>query len=121
MSDVDNPPKVLAVTSSNANEGKTTIAMALATSAAQSQLRALLIDADLRHAAASRYFGAAGRVGLVDYLVEGAKLSDAIVRDDRFGLFVLPSGCKTQNPGDLLDSDRFKALIAELRRQFDLG
>ena len=33
---------------------------------------------------------------------------------------MLPSGSKTQNPPDLLGSDRFKALVAALRQRFDL-
>jgi capsular exopolysaccharide synthesis family protein len=120
MSDVDNPPKVLAVTSSVPGEGKSTIAMTLAASAAQSGQRALLIDGDLRHPSASRYFKTDKSPGLVDYLVGGADLERIIVWDERLRLWFLPTGTKTQNPPDLLGSERFRALIATLKERFDL-
>jgi exopolysaccharide transport family protein len=120
MSDVDNPPKVLAVTSTIPGEGKTTIAMTLAVSAAQSGQRALLIDGDLRHCSASRWFECDEGPGLVDYLVSGADLERIVVWNDKLRHWILPSGSKTQNPPDLLGSDRFKALIATLRERFDL-
>ena len=120
MSDVDRPPRVLQVTSTLPGEGKTTIAMTIATSAAQSGLKTLIVDADLRHPSASRYFKAEKRVGLVDYLVGAAELKDALVFNEELHLFVLPAGAKTQNPPDLLGSERFKALIETLKGQFEL-
>ena len=53
MTDVDDPPKVILVTSTMPNEGKTTIALSLAVSAATAGLKVLLIDADLRHTSAT--------------------------------------------------------------------
>jgi exopolysaccharide transport family protein len=120
MSDVDNPPKVVAVTSTIPREGKTTIAMTMAASAAQSGLKALLIDGDLRHPSASRYFESEKSRGLVDYLVSDADLEQILIWNDKLRHWFLPSGSKTQNPPDLLASDRFKALIASLRERFDL-
>ena len=120
MSDVDNPPKVVAVTSTIPREGKSTIAMTMAASAAQSGLKALLIDADLRHPSASRYFECEKSPGLVDYLVNDADLEQILIWNDKLRHWFLPSGSKTQNPPDLLASDRFKALIASLRERFDL-
>ncbi|RBP07329.1 exopolysaccharide transport family protein [Roseiarcus fermentans] len=120
MSDVDNPPKVLLVTSTVPSEGKSTIAMTTAASAARSGLRTLIVEGDLRHPTVSRYFNAADGPGLVDHLVYGAELSSVVLRDEKLQLWVLPAGAKTQNPPDLLGSDRFRALIAELREQYDL-
>jgi len=120
MSDVDNPPKVLMVTSTIPGEGKSTVAMAVAASAAQSGLKTLLVDGDLRHPSISRYFKCDKNPGLVDYLVGGAEAQSVIFSDQKLRLWVLPSGSKTQNPPDLLGSDRFKALIAALKQRFDL-
>ena len=74
MSDVDQPPKVIHVTSARPGEGKTTIAMSLAISAAFAGLKVVLIDADLRHPAASRFFKLEKEKGLVDLLI-GARPS----------------------------------------------
>jgi exopolysaccharide transport family protein len=120
MSDVDNPPKTLMVTSTIPGEGKSTIAMTIASSAAQSGQRTLLVDADLRHPSISRYFKCDKSPGLVDYLVGDADLQSIVVSDEKLRLWVLPSGSKTKNPPDLLGSDRFKALMAALRQRFDL-
>jgi len=120
MSDVDHPPKVLLVTSTIPGEGKSMIATTIAASAAQSGARVMLIDGDLRHPSVSRYFKADKSLGLVDYLVGGVDLSSLVLRDDKLQVSILPAGTKTQNPPDLLGSDRFRALIAELREEFDL-
>lgn len=120
MIDVDHPPKVLQFTSSVPSEGKSTLALAFAGSAAQSGLKVLLIDADLRHPSASRYFVADQKIGLVDYLVGSADLQAAVFYSEKFNLWVLPAGGKTQSPPDLLASERLKALIASLRLEFDV-
>jgi polysaccharide biosynthesis transport protein len=120
MSDVDHPPKVLLLTSALPSEGKTTVALAIAASATQSRQRVLVVDADLRHPSASRYFKAENNVGLVEYLVGEAELQNVLILDEKLGIWLLPAGGKTQNPMDLLASERFKALILALREKFDL-
>lgn len=120
MSDVDNPPKVLQFTSTVPGEGKSTLALGLAGSAAQAGLKVLIIDGDLRHPSASRYFDADKKTGLVEYLVGEAELKSVVLYSDRMKLWFLAAGGKTQNPPDLLASERLKALVAALRREFDL-
>ncbi len=120
MSDVDHPPKVLQISSSVPGEGKSTVSLALAGSAVFSGLKTLIIDADLRHASASRYFKLDRARGLVDYLVGEAELHAVMHFSQSSKVWVLPAGGKTQNPADLLGSEKLKALIANLRDQYDL-
>jgi capsular exopolysaccharide synthesis family protein len=119
MSDVDQPPKVIHVTSARPGEGKTTVAMSLAISAAFSGLKVVLIDADLRHPSASRLVKLEQEKGLVDLLV-GATTMDNVLRFQRdLKLVVIPAGTKSLNPSDVLGSERMKMLISQLREKFD--
>jgi succinoglycan biosynthesis transport protein ExoP len=118
MSDVDQPPKVIHVTSSKPSEGKTTIAASLAISAAASGLKVALIDADLRHPSTSRFFNLDKEKGLVDLLLGAASENVFHFQRDQ-KLMVLPSGSKSLNPTDLLGSERMKQLISRLKETFD--
>ena len=120
MADVDEPPRVLQVTSTIPGEGKSTLALTLATSEAQSGARVLMIDADLRHPSASKFFGFEKSPGLVDYLVGQVESSSVIHYSELGGYWVMPAGSKTQNPPDLLGSERLKALVQQLRGEFDM-
>ena len=119
MSDVDQPPKVIHVTSARPGEGKTTIAVSLAISAASAGRKVALVDADLRHPAVSRFFGVEQEKGLVDLLM-GATTADSILRFHKdLKLTVVPAGSKSLNPPDVLGSERMKALISHLKETFD--
>jgi capsular exopolysaccharide synthesis family protein len=120
MSDVDHPPKIIQVTSTIPGEGKSTISMTIASSAAQSGQRVLIIDCDLRLRASSRYFKADKGQGLVDYLMGDVDVAKVIAHDESLKLWVLPAGSPTQNAPDLLASEKFKLLIDALREKFDL-
>ena len=95
MSDVDTPPKVIHVTSSSPSEGKSTIAVSLAISAAGAGQKVVLVDADLRHPSTSRFFKMEQQRGLVDFLTGGAKLTDIFTVKVR-----QPSGysCRREEP-----------------------
>jgi capsular exopolysaccharide synthesis family protein len=120
MADVDNPPKIIQITSAVPGEGKTTIAISFAASAAAAGVKVLLIDADLRRASASHVLGLDKDKGLVDLLVgqPDAKSLMQLHKEARF--WTLPAGSKTQNPPDLLGSERMKSLMEGLRKTFDL-
>jgi polysaccharide biosynthesis transport protein len=119
MSDVDQPPKVIHVTSSRPGEGKTTIALSLAISAACSGLKVVLIDADLRHPSASSFFKLEREKGLVDLLMDAANPQDVLMFQKNLKLTVMPAGSKTLNPPDVLGSERMRLLVSHLKESFD--
>jgi capsular exopolysaccharide synthesis family protein len=119
MSDVDQPPKVIHVTSARPSEGKTTVAVSLAISAASAGRKVVLVDADLRHPSASRLLKLEQEKGLVDLLI-GATTADKVLKFHKdLNLMVIPAGSKSLNPPDVLGSERMKGLISRLRETFD--
>lgn len=119
LSNVDREPKVVLVTSSLPQEGKTTFAVSLATFAARSHKRVLLIDLDLRHPSVHRELGWQVSAGLVEYMANERGLEEVIHHDLETGLHFLPIKGQTTNPTDLLDSQRMRLLIESLRDSYD--
>ncbi len=119
MTDVGAPPKIIQVTSTLPDEGKTTIAISLAASAAASNLKALFIDADTRDPSASRFLGIGDQRGLVDLLLDHANPLDLIKFSEAAKCWVLAAGRDTQTPTDLLGSQRMKSLLDVCRQSFD--
>ncbi len=117
-SNIDNPPQVLVVTSSVQSEGKTTLASNLALSYAQLG-RTLLIDADLRRPRIKHIIETQATAGLVEYVAGVANFAQCVMRDqDHKNLYVLNSGTTPPNPLELLSSEKFEQMLAELRKKF---
>lgn len=111
--------RVSLVTSAILGEGKTTLALSLAHSAAADGERVILIDADLRRSTTTAFFGMSDRLGLVDLLTLPIDAESAIHVDERSGIHLLPSGARTLNPPALLGSSRMRSVIEEIKCGYD--
>jgi capsular exopolysaccharide synthesis family protein len=120
FTDVDHGVRVVVVTSSFANEGKSTVATNLAIVFAESGDRVLLIEADLRKPRVADYLGLERAVGLTNVLVGQVELDDVLQPWGSTNLTVLASGSIPPNPSELLGSDNMRELIATLRGRFDV-
>jgi capsular exopolysaccharide synthesis family protein len=115
----DRPLQFITITSPSPREGKTTTAVNLAITLAQSGRRTLLIDGDLRRPQAHRAFGLVHSPGLTDVLVGDSSPREAVRPDIVENLDMLPSGSVPPNPSELLGSDAMHSLIGQLRHDYD--
>ncbi|MBD2361821.1 polysaccharide biosynthesis tyrosine autokinase [Anabaena minutissima FACHB-250] len=106
----DKELKVIVVTSSVPQEGKSTVAANLATALAQKEHKVLLIDADLHRPVQHKIWDINNSQGLSNVIVEQAETTKAIKPVMGY-LDVLTSGVVPPNPASLLDSKRMAALI----------
>lgn len=113
-------PKVITVTSSLPNEGKSTLASWLGRLAAKSGERVIVIDCDLRRPSIHRTIGADNNTTLVDYLTKKKELDEVIQKDDESGAHIIYASSVPNSALDLISSDRMAKLIASLREVYDL-
>lgn len=113
--DVDQPPKVIVVTSSIPGEGKSTLTANLADAIASANSNVVVIDCDLRRPMQSTLFSLRGGVGLTDVLSRRVDLNDALqAPSDNPHLRVLGAGRVPPNPSELLGSRTMRELVKAL-------
>ena len=106
--------RVIAVTSSQPLEGKTTTACNLAMVLALGGSRVLLIDADMRRPGLHKTMGLHNTTGLSHLLVGQARVREVIQRTAEPNLFVITAGRTPPNPSELLASERMNQFIANV-------
>ncbi len=114
--------KSIVVTSLYPSEGRTFITASLASALSSRHGRVLVVDSDLRSSGMSRVFKLEPNVpGLSDILSGRIKDYRKLVRRSRVkGLFFLPAGTGSKNPGALLGSKPMRDLVATLSEDFDM-
>ncbi len=113
------PLKSILVTSSNPLEGKTMTVVNLGVAMAQSGQRTLLIDTDMRRPRLHKILGVPNEHGLSRLILGDDDLDSAIKSTELAKLSVLPCGPLPPNPAELLQTDRFVALVHTLGLRFD--
>jgi len=111
----------LTISSAVPGDGKSTVAMHLAQTAAAMGQRVLLVDGDLRRPQIHTRLGLPNVQGLSEAIATDLSLNDAIQRspeDDN--LFVLTAGQVSADPIKLLSSDKMQYLMEQFQAFFDL-
>jgi capsular exopolysaccharide synthesis family protein len=112
--------QTVTITSTLAGEGKTSTVINLALAIAQSkEKRVLVIDGDLRRPNVAAYLGVRAKTGLGEILRGEVEPLDTIFTVEGHELYILPVSREVANPTELLSSERWAAMMAELRRYFD--
>ncbi|WP_276866869.1 CpsD/CapB family tyrosine-protein kinase [Enorma massiliensis] len=116
---VDRPVKSIVLTSSVPNEGKSTVAYNLAQAIASSGKRTLIVECDMRRRSLADMIGARARHGIYAVLSGQVELDEALVATSHRNLFFLDSEPHIPNPADILSSQRFRKLVAQMESDFD--
>lgn len=120
MTALDEAHKVIVITSSVPEEGKTTVSYNLACALGQVK-KVLLIDADMRRPKIAKLIGLDGKApGLADLVAGQVQLSQCVFEHKKAGIHILPAGTVPPNPLELISSKRFDEVVTRLREAFDI-
>lgn len=112
--------KVILLTSSMSGEGKSFIAMNLATIIAMSGKKVVLLEMDLRKPKVSERLGLSNHTGFSSYVIGQTPLEELLKPSGQHeNFFVIPSGPIPPNPAELLLMERTETLFTYLRAEFD--
>jgi capsular exopolysaccharide synthesis family protein len=113
------PPKVLLVTSSVPEEGKSTVSANLSAAIAQLGRRVLLIDGDLRRASQHNLWQVSNTSGLREAIEDNLPISKLVLHP-MTNLDLLVAGTVSSNPLAILDSPEMSQLVARARQDYDV-
>jgi len=120
FADPDAAHKLIAVTSCQAEEGKSSTAVNLALTLSRAGVRTLLVDGDLRRPQVADTFDIDGSAGVTTVLLGKVDLADAIWTHPDSGLAVLPSGVVPPNPAELLQTQAMSQLLERVRADHEV-
>ncbi|MEH6589996.1 MAG: polysaccharide biosynthesis tyrosine autokinase [Halioglobus sp.] len=119
LSGLDDPARIIVVTSTVPGEGKSTTALNLGAALAQME-STLVIGADLRRPRLAKMCGLAPNHQGLSHFVSGvAELEDCIEHMEDLGLHVMPAGLVPPNPLEMISSKRFVDALQSLKARFD--
>lgn len=121
FSGIDRDIKSIVITSTEAGEGKSTVAINLAFSMAQINKKVLLVDSDLRRPSIHAYLGLDNGCGLTNVIAGGMEYWEVLRNIDGVGnLDILCSGPVPPNPSELLGSARMKSILNRLETEYQM-
>jgi capsular exopolysaccharide synthesis family protein len=118
MNSIDNPYKVIQITSATPEDGKTTTAINLAAVYAEKGLKVIILDFDLRRPKIHRAFHKINDLGFYDFIVNEKPIEELIIKDDS-KIDLLLTGNMLTAPHVILQSKKVKDLIEKLRKEYD--
>ncbi|WP_166418805.1 GumC family protein [Cochlodiniinecator piscidefendens] len=119
LSNIDNPPQVVVVTSSLPGEGKTTVSLAFAQNLVGLGKKVLLIEGDIRRRIFGQYLDNKDALGLLAVLEGKATLEECVLEDPRIQADILIGEETKVNATDIFSSQKFKDFLEEARKVYD--
>jgi len=118
---VDKPIQTLLISSSSPSEGKTTIAVNLASVLTQGDKKVALVDADLRRPGVHRFLKIPNREGLSSIFRNPNQPAERLtIKWGEPPISVITSGALPPNPSELLASETMENLLSELKESYDI-
>lgn len=111
--------RIILTTSSLPNEGKTLISLNLASVFSLNGAKTLIAGYDLRKPRLAKIFNVNDRAGISTYLIGKTSLDEVLQHTEFPNLDVLCSGPVPPNPSELVDSEKNRELLKELRKRYD--
>lgn len=120
FSNLDEEIKTIVVTSSQQNEGKSTVIANLAVSfAGMEDKKILVVEGDLRNPTVHRMFNVSNTHGITDILTNQKSFDECVHVTEIKGLHVLSCGKIPPNPSEMLASKKMRHFIDSLRDYYD--
>lgn len=113
---VDSQPRLIGITSSTQGEGRSTAVAVFATTLADLGLRVLVVDGDLRLPNQQRLFGLGKGEGFSSLLLNPALGVADLIQPVNDHLDLLLAGPKVPDPARLLNSDRCREVMTQIRQ-----
>jgi tyrosine-protein kinase Etk/Wzc len=120
FADIDNPKRVILMSSSATKEGKSTTCVNLAITFAQMGSRVLLVDSDLRRPTLHNFFGVDKMYGLTNLLIGSLGFNEVVKRTEVENLDLITAGDIPPNPAEMVASERMKHFLEEARQRYDV-
>lgn len=112
--------KTVLITSATVGEGKSTVSALLAITAARKGLRTLIVDTDLRRSVQHSMFDLERSKGVVELLVDGIQVRNAVKKARLDKLDLITSGRSSSAPAEIFDAPRIGSILNELKFFYDL-
>lgn len=115
----DEKEKIISITSTVIAEGKTFIAMNMASIIALSNRRTLLVGLDMRKPQIHKIFNVDNEKGISTYLIGEHEIDEIILSSNIENLYITPSGPIPPNPAELIDSERMNSFFEKSKEKFE--
>lgn len=119
LNDESKNAKVILATSTVPGEGKSFISSNMALTFANHGEKTLLLDCDLRLPNVARSLQLENENGVLNHIEQGVSLDELVIKEVYPNLDVLPTGGKSKNPTQVMNSAQFESMMAELRDRYD--
>ena len=119
LSQAEKPPKTVLITSPSPGDGKTVTVLNLGIALAQTGMKVLIIDGDLRRGRCHKILNIVNHRGLANVISGQQRLAECVSKTAIPGVDLLPRGTLPPNPTDLLMSEKMRRVVDIAAADYD--